>query len=293
MPAKVKRVTESDREGVLEISRRIWDGYDYLPSVIDEWLKDPSSYIYGVEVDERLVAIANLRLVDGGHTGWMEGLRVHPDYRGKGYAHVLTRELTEKAEELGVEKLRYTTSTRNEASLKLAEKYGFARVFEMSVFWRPNLNAAPSKANGYPIRQTRPQEVYALLQTNPHVVSQKVLIFDWKALDCTLDNLETIGKSHEFYVSAGEGEVNSLSYGTSRHRGEILLWVFTIYAAETRGFLSHLYHNVAVALKRGAGAIMGNYEPKYAEDFQNVDWGSEEDWGTNLVLLERKIRRAI
>jgi ribosomal protein S18 acetylase RimI-like enzyme len=291
MPARVKRVTESDREGILEISRHIWDGYDYLPSVINEWLEDPSSYVYGVEADERLVAIANLRLVDGGRTGWMEGLRVHPDFRGKGYAHVLTRELMEKARELGVKRLRYTTSTENEASLKLAEKYGFARVFEMSVFWRPNPNAAPSKADGCLIRQTRPKEVYALLRASPHLVSQKVLIFDWKALDCTLGNLEMIGKSHEFYVSAEEGDVNSLSYGTSRHRGEILLWVFTIYATEAQGFLSHLCHNVAVALERGCSAIMGTCELKYAEAFQNVDWGSEEHWGTNLVLLEKKIRR--
>ena len=289
MPARVKRVTKSDRESILEISRHIWEGYDYLPSVIDEWLKDPGSYVYGVEVDERLVAIANLRLVDGGRTGWMEGLRVHPDFRGNGYAHVLTRELMEKAKELRVERLRYTTSTENEASLKLAEKYGFARVFEMSVFWRPNLNAAPSKADGYLIRQIRPQEVYALLQASPRLISQKVLIFDWKALDCTLESLETLGKSHESYVSVEKGEVNSLSYGSFRRRGEILLWVFTIYATETRGFLSHLYYNVAVALERGCSAIMGTYELKYAEAFQNVDWGSEEHWGTNLVLLERKI----
>lgn len=289
MPARVKRVTESDIEGILEISRHIWDGYDYLPSVIEEWLKDSGSYIYGVEADERLVAIANLRLVDGGRTGWMEGLRVHPDFRGKGYAHVLTRELVEKAKKLSVERLRYTTSTENEASLKLAEKYGFARAFEMRVFWRPNLDAALSKAKDYLVRQTRPQEVYTLLQASPNLVSPKILIFDWKALDCTLEGLETLGKSHEFYASLEEGEVDSLSYGSSRRRGEILLWVFTVYATEPRGFLSHLYHNAAVALERGCDAIMGAYEPKYAEAFQNVDWGTEEDWGTNLVLLERKI----
>jgi len=289
MPARAKRVTESDTEGILEISRHIWDGYDYLPSVIEEWFKDPGSYVYGVEADERLVAIANLRLVDGGHTGWMEGLRVHPDFRGKGYAHVLTRELMEKAKKLGSERLRYTTSTENEASLKLAEKYGFARVFEMRVFWRPNLNAAPSKAKGYLIGQTRPQEVYTLLQASPTLVSPKILIFDWKALNCTLESLETLGKTHEFYASLEEGRVGSLSFGSSRPRGEILLWAFTIYATEPRGFLSHLYHNVALALERGCSAIMGTYELRYAEAFQNVDWGSEEDWGTNLVLLERRI----
>ena len=289
MRTRIKRVTESDRDDILEISRHIWDGYDYLPSVIDEWLRDPDSYVYGIQADEGLIAVANLRLVDDGRTGWMEGLRVHPNSRGRGYAHTLTRKVMEQARKLGVKRLRYTTSTENEASLKLAEKYGFARVLEMSVFWRPNPAAAPSKLDNQPIRQTSTQEVSTLLQADPPLVSQNVLIFDWKALDCTLENLETMGKSHEFYVSVEEGEARSLSYGSLRRRGEILLWVFTIYATEARGFLSHLHHNLTEALKRGCSAIMGTHELKHAQAFQRVDWGSEEHWGSNLVLLERAI----
>ena len=44
MCAEIKRVLASDREDILEISRHIWEGHDYLPSVFDDWVKDPKSY---------------------------------------------------------------------------------------------------------------------------------------------------------------------------------------------------------------------------------------------------------
>lgn len=81
--AVVRKVRASDRQDVLDISSKIWGGHDYLPSVIDEWPKNPKCHTYGVEVDRRLAAIGNLRLVDRNATGWMEGLRVHPT-TGKG-----------------------------------------------------------------------------------------------------------------------------------------------------------------------------------------------------------------
>ena len=155
-----------------EISRHIWDGHDYLASVIVDWLKDSNSYMYGVEVDGRLVAVANLRLVDSGNTGWMEGLRVHPDFRGRGFAHVLTRQLIEKAEELGVVRLRHTTSSDNEASLKLAQEYGFVRAFEMNVFWRPTPQALPPAASHQAINASSSNDAYTLLQTNPHLPTE-------------------------------------------------------------------------------------------------------------------------
>jgi N-acetylglutamate synthase-like GNAT family acetyltransferase len=134
MCVSVRKVSTSDHNDILEISRHIWEGNDYLPTVIDEWLSDQNSHTYGVEADSHLVALANLRLIENGRTGWMEGLRVHPDYRGKGFADILTKHLLKKAEKLGVERLRHTTSTQNHASMRLAEKYGFVKILEKAFF---------------------------------------------------------------------------------------------------------------------------------------------------------------
>jgi len=114
-PAKVRKINSSDLKDILEISSKIWGGHDYLPSVIDEWLTDPKCHTYGVEADGRIVAVGNLRLVDRGKTGWMEGLRVHVDYRRKGYADMLTQHFISLGETLKVKRLRYTTGGNNRA----------------------------------------------------------------------------------------------------------------------------------------------------------------------------------
>jgi GNAT superfamily N-acetyltransferase len=287
MPVNIRKVGTQDKKAILEISRYTWGGYDYLPFVIDEWLGDPDSHVYGVEVGTRLAALASIRVVDGGRTGWMEGLRVHRHFRRRRYAHALTRALLEKARDLGVIRLRYTTSTENEASLKLAEKYGFARAFEMSVFWRPVPRTRVAGAARPVPRISTPLEVYAMTEANPDLVPAKVVVFDWKALDCTRESLKLIGKNHTFFVPRKGQDVDSLSYGTLRHRGRTLLWVFTIHATQTAGFLSHLHRNLAIASKHGSTAVMGTYDLKFEKAFQNMDWGPKRHWGTRLVLLEK------
>ena len=40
MAVVVRDLEEADREDVLEISKHIWDGHDYVPYTIDVWLMD-------------------------------------------------------------------------------------------------------------------------------------------------------------------------------------------------------------------------------------------------------------
>jgi len=291
MCAEIKRVLASDREDILEISRHIWEGHDYLPSVFDDWVKDPKSYTCGVEADGRLVAVANLRLIENGRTGWMEGLRVHPEYRGKGFADTLTRHLIEKAGDLGVLRLRYTTSTENEASLRLAEKFGFVKALEMGVFWNPNPREIRSESNYPPVRKSNPSEVYKLLQSNPHIMPHRVLFYDWKALDSTLEGLKTLGKSQKFYIALEGEKITSLSIAYIRHGPEQSMWAFTIYATETSNFLSHLAHNIAKASKQGVSAVMGTYEIDFEKTLRAVGGILEEHWSTHMAFLEKIMHR--
>ena len=110
MSPRIRKVLTSDLDEILEISQHIWEGHDYLPFVIKDWLKDPNSHTYGIDVNNRIVAVANLRVIEEGRTGWMEGLRVHPDHTGKGYANILTEHIIKKAKTLNVHRIRYTTS---------------------------------------------------------------------------------------------------------------------------------------------------------------------------------------
>ena len=117
----VRPLEESDLDDILEIAKHTWDGHDYLPYFFDAWLKDPDSHTAAIERDGHVIALANLRVIEDGRTGWMEGLRVHPDHQGEGLASHLTRHIVQQAEDLKVERLRYTTASVNEASFHLAE----------------------------------------------------------------------------------------------------------------------------------------------------------------------------
>lgn len=292
MAVKIRKLRPSDRADLTEISRHVWEGHDYLPLVAEEWLKDKNCHFYGVVADDHVVAVGNLHLLENGRTGWMEGLRVHPDYRGKGYANEITRYLVRKGEDLGVRRLRYTTSDENTASLKLAKMAGFSRLLEMAVLWSTNLKTALPVRDSYPIEKTTPVRTYKLLRTNPSIVPHGILIYDWKAVDSELQNLVQIGKTHEFHVALKPGKLDSFSFGHLRQDSN-KTWSFTAYARDSEGFLAQLFYSLASALKLGCNWIMFTFDERFEEAAKQVNLQSEEQGLGHLVLLEKQIQVSV
>lgn len=83
-----KILTHEDYDDIVDISRNIWGGNDYLPSVFHKWVDEKDGCFLGLVVDDKVVAVGKYSiLIDG--QGWLEGLRVHVDYRGRQYAHAI------------------------------------------------------------------------------------------------------------------------------------------------------------------------------------------------------------
>jgi N-acetylglutamate synthase-like GNAT family acetyltransferase len=291
MPVKIRKVRSSDRDDVMEISRHVWEGHDYLPGVFESWLNDRNSHFYGVDVDGRIVAVANLRLLEGGRTGWMEGLRVHPDYRGKGYANEMTHFLVRKAEDLNIERLRYTTGDNNAASLRLASMAGFQRLLEKAVFWCVKPKKAFTVRGYLPIEEAMPERAFELLETSPSLIPQRVLVYDWKAADSTPENFKEIGQDHEFFVALKNGKLDSMSFGHSRQDLE-KTYGFTVYASDSKSFLAQLSFNMKRALEAGSDSVMSTFEREFEETLGQVDFGCEEQDKGHLVLVEKQVKQA-
>jgi hypothetical protein len=221
----------------------------------------------------------------------MEGLRVHPDFRGRGYANEMTRFLVRKAEDLGIERLRYTTGENNAASLKLAAMAGFQRLLEMAVFWCVNPKKAPRSGDYLPIAEAKPERASELLRTNTSLVPHGVLIYDWRAIDSTWENFEEIGRTHGFFVALKEGKLDSISIGGSRQDLE-KTWQFTVYAGDSAGFLAQLSFNMTRALELGSHSVMITFGKEFEETRQQVDFGCQELDTGHLVLLEKQVARA-
>ena len=74
-----------DTSAVLAMSSLIWEGEDYLHYVWQDWLNDREGLLLVAEYAGKIVGTAKLtRLAE--HSWWLEGMRVHPEYEGHGFA---------------------------------------------------------------------------------------------------------------------------------------------------------------------------------------------------------------
>lgn len=129
----VREARESDKEPLLQFIRKIWDGHDYIPKVWDDWVADRSSVMLVVEAGGRPVGMNRMRYMPDG-SAWLEGVRIHPAFRGKGLATMLGRASTERAEKRGVTTYRLTTHARNWRSQRQVAKMGMVEVSRLSVY---------------------------------------------------------------------------------------------------------------------------------------------------------------
>jgi GNAT superfamily N-acetyltransferase len=289
MDLRIRRVTESDRYDMMKIARLTWGGYDYIPFVFDEWLVDPNCYTFGVEIDGHLIALNNLRIIDDGHTGWMEGLRVHRDFRKRGLAKALTNNMVEFAASTGVRRVRYTTDTTNHASLRLAEEAGMERKFDMGVFWAPPAQVDSVPKGGPRLVTVGAEELYNLVITNMELIPHSILVFDWKAVDISESALRKVGEKCRLCANVRGGVLKSLSLGLDRKEMKETEWSFTIYAEDNEGFLTHLNHHLSYAKKRSYKGAMGTYPLQFRKALLSspiLPKGSRKRFA--LTLLEKQ-----
>lgn len=137
----VRSAEARDMADLSAISRCTWEGHDYLERVADRWLADPG-FIVG-ELDGRVVACGRIARLPG-DVAWLEGLRVHPDFRGRGFGRVMSERLLSKALKLMSEgfftSIEFSTYVHNVRSRAIAEQQGFSIVelFHVLYLERPS-----------------------------------------------------------------------------------------------------------------------------------------------------------
>ncbi|MFX1270790.1 MAG: GNAT family N-acetyltransferase [Promethearchaeota archaeon] len=283
----IRPLRETDKDAILEIAKHTWEGHDYLPYSFESWLNDKDSHTAAIEQDGRVIALANLRVIEDGRTGWMEGLRVHPDYRGMGLANRLTNHVVQTAISLKLERIRYTTATDNLESLHLGESIGMSRKFNLAVFWFENPNQVSWRSSNEEIVSIDAKRLASLL-AEAKLLPCGVIVLDWKALDATPESLEKIGKSAPFYATLKHGNMTALSMGFSREASEGKQWQFTVYAKSESMFLDHLSHQLVLSTEENCKSIFCAYQDEFSPVMRSLEWTkieNDEDWA--LTLLER------
>ena len=82
-PLQCRLASADDYEEVLEMSKGIYNGYDYLPFVFHQWLEEPNRLVFVAQLEEKLVGLYSTSIISGGTSCTSQALRIHHKYRGK------------------------------------------------------------------------------------------------------------------------------------------------------------------------------------------------------------------
>ena len=128
----IRVVRPADRDRILEITREVWNGRDYIPRVLDRWVADAGAAFEAAEIDGIVVGVQRLRPYAPGLI-WYEGLRVAEERRRQGIARAMLEAAIAEAREQNFHEMRL--GTRDEPAVRLFESAGFRRLVEVK-WWR-------------------------------------------------------------------------------------------------------------------------------------------------------------
>lgn len=259
----IRPFESSDKPVIVAISKQIWGGHDHLLHILDEVVMDPNSYPFVLESRNRVVAFANLKVIEPGATAWMELMRVHPRYRKRGFAWALTQQLITKATELKVKRLRLSSMVTNPAASRITTRLGMREVLQLKVFWKWNFLRFRWKDTSVPIRTCSPEEAFHFLQTTPHLIQSGLLVSHWMAYEATKPTFQMIGETTRFWKSDSHEAHQALSFGFLRKLPDHTEWISTIYAVDEPGFLSSLSQQFETAKEHSATGLMCLHSPQF------------------------------
>jgi len=115
-----------DLPAIAKMARTIWDGHDYLPKIAPKWIEDGNFFLL---VDQAQVLGCVKITLFPDKVLWLEGLRIHARYQGKGLGRHLNQFAFGHALDLRKQdpaiRFEFCTYYLNVESLHMARKAGF------------------------------------------------------------------------------------------------------------------------------------------------------------------------
>ena len=283
-------LTEKDIPAILNISKDIWEGDDYIPDVIERWLNEEDHLAYGTFLEEEmkdLIGFGRVKLFSNG-VAWLEGGRVKVSHQKKGIGREQLKFAIDYATKVGAKVAQYDTSSRNLGSISLAKFHGFKEKKRMEVL-ECNINDIKLKKYNFSeirkISNEKAKEIYKKMDIGPG----DELNIGWSYIPLLnledknslwLTNSEAILqkidiRSHAQPEKPKENEVWIIVYGDPLAACKLISYTLSFEIKREEIDLVELYCKAEVV--------------KYVKDlgFKDPSW---EDEPVAVVLYEKKLK---
>lgn len=124
---ELRKARPDDADAIASFTTRTFAWGDYIPEAIADWIEDQSGQVVvGTDGNDVPVAMGRVELLTP-KEAWLLGARVHPDWRGRGIATLLAKELTDWARQQGALVARLLIEESNTSSIHNIQKTKFRK----------------------------------------------------------------------------------------------------------------------------------------------------------------------
>jgi GNAT superfamily N-acetyltransferase len=131
---------QSDVPRIQKLTKDIWDGSDYLGSVIEGWITEGGVYVG--EVEGAIVGVTRIKR-NGPQELWLEGLRIDPALQGQGLGRLMHKAVMAELAKMHPTTVRWASADTNH-SVPMAEPSGFRLILKQPFLF---LRIEPAKQN--------------------------------------------------------------------------------------------------------------------------------------------------
>jgi GNAT superfamily N-acetyltransferase len=124
---EIREARPDDYEAIAAFTRNTWpdrEGGDYIPDVYHDWIEGEGKRTAVAEVGGEVAGLAQTVLLSEWEA-WNQGIRVNPEFRGRGVSVAITEDLFEWAREQGATVARNMVFSWNVAGLGQSRSTGY------------------------------------------------------------------------------------------------------------------------------------------------------------------------
>lgn len=176
---KIRHAKRSDKNQILPFCKNTFRWGDYIDRVWDKWLAEKN--LLAVEEKGKAIGICNAAISP--NQVWIEGIRIHPDSRRKGYASKLIVAAEKIARKKKLEFSRMIIADNNKRSLKLARSLGY--IME-DKWWLYNLPPRKQRSTAKLAKSTKNLE---------HLIQSDTYSESWNWMPLTKPTLSKLVKA--------------------------------------------------------------------------------------------------
>ncbi len=198
-----------DEPDIQAFTRHTFEWGDYVADVYADWVREMANgdgevYVAVSMPGGKAVGVNHARYLSP-EEAWLEGIRVHPDYRRAGIGRLLTVASIEGARRRGMRVCRAAIDADNQKSQGLARSFGFHPVvpiieFDMELAWFSDFGSAnPAEPYGYRLRTATKEDAPAVYRAVSAEMSYIGSDYTWWKV--TPENAKRVIGAREFRLA--------------------------------------------------------------------------------------------